>query len=71
MMSLYRSVILGLYKSLHGVGVIHVDVEPRHVRKNEGEWRLIDFEAAIEAIDGRQRGNEMEMAKVELILGYR
>jgi serine/threonine protein kinase len=39
--------VLDAYKTLHAAGILHRDLEPRHVRiDREGGIRLIDFEGA-------------------------
>ena len=43
--------MVGLYEALHSVGVVQRDVELRHLRGLRGQcrdWRLIDFDNAIE-----------------------
>ena len=50
-----RDVVIAHYEALHQAGVIHTDIELRHILrgppvksgKPEFRWRLIDFEAAI------------------------
>ena len=46
-----RRRVVGLYEALHSVGVVQRDVELRHLRGLRGQcsdWRLIDFDNAIE-----------------------
>lgn len=35
-----------MYHALHAAGVLHGDVEWRHVREKDGKMRLIDFDRA-------------------------
>jgi hypothetical protein len=79
-----RSVILSLYSELHQIGILHNDIQSRHIcfldqevtNESDGsttpakaiEARLIDFEAALRYEPGHEVF-EMEMQQVREMLG--
>ncbi|WVR00505.1 hypothetical protein IAU59_007648 [Kwoniella sp. CBS 9459] len=65
---LNRTQVINLYNKLHSVGVLHNDVQARHIRRGQdGKLRLIDFEGARYVGAGNQ-ALQWEMHRVESLL---
>jgi len=62
-----KTAILQLYERLHAYGILHGDVQLRHICFHENRPRLIDFEAASYVGPGNPGLNE-EMDKVLALL---
>ncbi len=70
----HRQIILDLYSSIHALGIVHLDVQPRHIRYNHETGKgpyLIDFEGAKRvAPDSKLFQQEMDGVKA-MLEGYR
>ncbi len=66
-----RDIVICLYESLHARGILHGDVELRHIRRRRltEELRLIDFDMARCGKEVMSWELEEEMDKVRTMCG--
>ncbi|ODO08282.1 hypothetical protein L198_00005 [Cryptococcus wingfieldii CBS 7118] len=69
-----RQAIRHLYRQIHAVRVLHIDIEPRHIRRRaDGRFALIDFDASCSVEEGPEGDRRLasEGRRVAAILGLK